>query len=242
MSEEKKDVVEDIEEEIADVESVEDGNIEAEDERETVVVYLDELEKLSELVDELENDENIEDKIDRTLFDERVIYLQGTISTDTVNQVVPMIHFYNIQDSKNNIPIEKRKNIQIYISSVGGEMTHGKNILAAMEASEAKIETILQGSMGASMGMVLFLGGDIRKMSRHAEMLYHNLSAGMEGTYSEMKNQFAYYDRLQKEMDKYIVERTDIPMKKLKRYSERNLDWYMSFEECKKYNVFHIEI
>jgi len=201
-------------------------------------------EQLEELLRELGQDNDLEpaQMIDKVLFEERHIYLQGVIDADTVNQVVPMIHYYNSEDKANNISSSQRTPIKIFINSVGGEITQGKVILSAMENSDTPIETISQGGSASSMGMVLFLCGHVKKMSRHTEMMYHNLSAGLSGTYAEMKNQIAYYERIQNEMDAYIVERTEIPMKKLKRYRERNLDWHMSFEECKKYKVFDVEI
>ncbi|MGG0667674.1 ATP-dependent Clp protease proteolytic subunit [Lederbergia citrisecunda] len=212
------------------------------EDREIVEVYLDDLEALLKDIDELENDEDITTKIDRVLTSERVIYLQGIIDKESISSVVAMIHYYNLEDDKNDISPEDRKNIKIYISSEGGEIIWCKKLLAAIENSKCKIETISEGGQIASAGFIIFLAGDIRKLSRHSEPLYHNLSAGFEGTYSEMKTQMAYYDKTQREMDEYIISRTSIPMKRLKKYRERNLDWHMTFEECKKYKVFDIEI
>lgn len=228
--------------EIVESEDIETATEETTEDREIVEVYLDDLEALLEDIDELENDEDITTKIDRVLTSERVIYLQGMIDKESISSVVAMIHYYNLEDDKNEIPPEARKNIKIYISSEGGEIIWCKKLLAAIENSKCKIETISEGGQIASAGFVIFLAGDIRKLSRHSEPMYHNLSAGLSGSYSEMKNQIAYYERIQNEMDDYIVERTEIPLKKLKKYREKNQDWHLSFNECKKYKVFDIEI
>lgn len=212
------------------------------EEKEIVEIYLEDLQSLADTIDELERDEDTTTKIDRTLTNERIIYLQGIINEESISNVVAMIHYYNAEDDSRNIEPEHRKNIKIYISSEGGEIIWCKKLLAAIENSKCKIETIAEGGQIASAGFVIFIAGDVRKMSRHTEPLYHTLSAGLSGTYAEMKNQMAFYDRVQKEMDEYIVERTEIPLKKLKKYRERNLDWHISFAECKKYKVFDIEI
>lgn len=215
---------------------------EQQEEKEIVEIYLEDLQALADTIEELERDEDITTKIDRVLTAERVIYLQGIINEESISNVVAMIHYYNLEDDRAGIEPVDRKNIQIYISSEGGEIIWCKKLLAAIENSKCKIETIAEGGQIASAGFVIFIAGDIRKMSRHTEPLYHTLSAGLSGTYSEMKNQMAFYDRVQKDMDKYIAERTEIPMKKLRKYRERNLDWHMTFEECKRYKVFDIEI
>lgn len=212
------------------------------DEREIVEVYREDLETLAEALAEYEADEDIIDKIEKTLADERIIYLQGAIEKESISDVIAMIHYYNLDDDRNNIPIDRRKNIKIYISSEGGELTWCKKLLAAMENSKCKIETISEGGQIASAGFVIFVSGDVRKLSRFSEPLYHNLSAGFSGTYSEMKNQIALYERYQNEMDKYIAEKTDIPLKKLQSYRKKNQDWHITFDECKKYRVFDVEI
>lgn len=222
---------------IEEVEEVKDGGT-----RKVVEVYLDELQDLADTIDEFEKDEDITTKIERVLTEERVIYLQGIIDETSISNAVAMVHYYNLEDDRNEIVTQNRKNIKIYISSEGGEIIWCKKLLSAIENSKCKIETIAEGGQIASAGFVIFIAGDIRKMSRHTEPLYHTLSAGLSGTYAEMKNQMGFYDRVQKDMDKYITERTEIPLKKLNRYRERNLDWHMTFEECKKYKVFDIEI
>lgn len=209
----------------------------AEVEEDVQVLELTE-EQLEALMSGLEDDglEPIE-KIDKKLFESRNIYLSGIIDEDIVNQIIPMIHYYNLDAKETG----DDSSIKIYINSPGGEMTQGNAIVQEIENSALTVETIAQGTI-SSMGFVIFLAGDIRRLSRHTEIMYHTLSAGLSGTYSEMKNQMSYYERLQNQVDDYIVERTEIPKKKLKRYRERNLDWFLTFDECKKYKVFDEEI
>lgn len=219
-----------------------DDEVDEVSERESVEVYVDDLEDLLETIVELEQDEDISKKIDRTLIEERNIYIEGTIDNSISSQVVAMIHYYNAIDNERKIPIENRSSIKLFINSPGGSLSSGKQILATMEGSQTPIETISQGGQLASMAFVIFVGADIRKMSRHSEPMYHNLLAGTEGTFSEMKNQISYYERLQNEMDEYVAERTKIPLKKLKKLRQRNQDWHLTFSECRDYEVFTEQI
>lgn len=213
-----------------------------EEEKEIVEIYLEDLETLAETIAEYEADEDIDTKIEKSLIDNRIIYLQGIIEEDSISNVVTLIHYFNLEDDKFDVPLEERKNIKIYISSEGGELVWCKKLLAAIENSKCKIETISEGGQIASAGFVIFLAGDIRKMSRHSEPMYHNLSAGFSGSYSEMKNQIALYERIQSDIDDYIVERTEIPLKKLQSYRKKNQDWHLTFDECKKYKIYNVEI
>lgn len=216
--------------------------VDEDDGKEVVQVYLEELEALVDTIAELEADEDIVDKIEKTLFSGRNIYLQGVVNEESISHVVSMIHYYNLEDDNRNLEPEERENIKLYISSEGGELIWCKRLLSAMENSKCKIETISEGGQIASAGLVIFLAGDIRKLSRHSEPMYHNLSAGVAGSYSEMDNQMNLYRRIQQEMDDYIVEMTEIPLKKLQSYRKKNQDWHITFNEAKKYKMFDIQI
>lgn len=187
------------------------------------------------ILDELDEQPDIEE----LLQDERIIYLHGEITEDTVNQVVPMIHYYNALDRRNGIPKDERLPIKLYVRSSGGSVHEGMNIVTAIETSETPVWTINDGNIGYSMGFVIFIAGHRSFMSRHAFLLFHEISATQDVmTYSEMRNVIEHYRVMQDKLDKYIVERTKIPMKKLKEYRKRNIDWYIDYETAKKYEVF----
>lgn len=236
-------IEEDLSEGLDGVNDTEETEETVEDERETVEVYLEDLETLAETLAEYEADEGIEDKIERALVDERVIYLQGEVGTEMTNSIIPLIQYYNIQDDKDKLDTESRTPIKIYVDSEGGEVYKGLSLLSQIENSKTPVYTYLEGSIGMSMGLVLFLAGHKRYASRFGHLLYHELRAGSETkTLAEMQNTINHYVKLQNKLDSYIVERTSIPMKKLKNYRKRNMDWYIDFEEAKKYNVFTDEI
>lgn len=230
MSETIEDVSGD--EEVLELETVED-------EKEIVEIYLEDLEVLAETIAEYEADEDIEEKVEKALVNERIIHLHGEVGEDMAGHIIPLIQYYNIQDDNKEVDIEKRKPIRIYVDSEGGEIYKGLTILSTIENSRTPVWTYLEGSIGMSMGLILFLAGHRRFMSRFGNLLYHELRAGSETkTLAEMKNTINHYDKLQNKLDSYIVERTSIPMKKLKNQRKKNLDWYIDYEEAQKYDVF----
>lgn len=209
------------------------------DQEEMVQISKDDWEAIVETIQDLESDEDIDTKIEKTLVNSRVIYLHGEIDESTVQQVVPMIHYYNFSDE--GLSELERIPIKIHVASEGGEIHKGLNIVSAIEKSETPVHTISEGTQIASMGFMIYLSGHKRFMSRHSQPLYHQLSGGAGNTLAEMRNMVEYYERLQSDLDNYIVEKTDIPLEKLREYGDRNLDWYISFEECRNYKVFDEE-
>jgi len=53
-----------------------------------------------------------------------------------------------------------------------------------------------------------------------------------------MQNVVKHYEHLQNTLDEYIVDRTDIPMKKLKKKRKKNIDWYITLEEATKWKMY----
>ena len=76
-------------------------------------------EALEEIVKRVEDDKCLDEKLEETLLEEgRIIYLHDEISEDVVNNIVPLIHYFNEVDK--DIPVDKRKEITIYINTDGG--------------------------------------------------------------------------------------------------------------------------
>lgn len=194
-------------------------------------------EQLDAILDGIDGD-TIDD-VEQALFEERIIYLSGVVDGDMSASIIPLIHYFNIQDDKYNLEKEQRIPIQIFIDSEGGELYRGFNLLSAIEKTTTPIWTHLEGSIGMSMSFVLFLSGERRFMSRFGNLMFHELRAGSDvQTLAEMKNTVNHYSKLQNTMDDYIVERTKIPMKLLKEKRKRNLDWFIDYKTAKKYGVF----
>lgn len=195
-------------------------------------------EQLEVIMNELDSGDSLDD-IEDALFQERHIYLSGEVNGDMSSNIVPMIHYYNIQDDKDEIAPEDRVPIKIFIDSEGGEVYRGFNILSAIERSKTPVWTYAEGTIGMSMAFVLYLAGERRYMSRFASLLYHEVRAGSDvKTLAEMKNTIRHYENLQNRMDSYIAERTNIPLKKLKEKRKQNIDWYIDYDIAKNYKVF----
>lgn len=227
-------------------EEIKDENLDVvsdESEEDVQVLELTE-EQLEALLQGLEEDDlSPEEKIDQTLFDSRIIYLSGVVDISMSSGIIPLIHYYNLQDEKDGVDPDDRIPVKIYIDSEGGDLYKGMNLVSTILNSKTPVWTYLEGSIGMSAGLLLYLSGHRKHMARFGNLMYHELRAMSDfQTLSEMNNMYRHYQDLQLQIDQFIVERTSIPMKKLKNQRKKNLDWFISFNEAKQYNMFDVEM
>ena len=175
------------------------------------------------------------DKVEKELFEKRVIYLNEDISDMTISNIIPLIHLINLEDE--GIKVENRVPLKLFITSYGGSAYDGWNLVSAIENSETPIYTICE-SYAMSMGLPIFLAGKRKYLGKYASLLYHELRGGASGTRQEVKRLDKEYDRLQKLYDDYIVNNSKLTQDILDDHQERVSDWYIGFEESTKYELY----
>ncbi|MFB5284114.1 ClpP family protease [Peribacillus sp. Hz7] len=155
---------------------------------------------------------------------ERRIYFNYDVDTTIVNKIVYWIQEWNREDRELNIPVDKRKTIQIYITSNGGDVVAGFAAIDAIQSSETKVETIGIGSC-ASMGALLLISGHYRKAYPNTVILIHDGSMAVQSTSKKAKNTMNFYDRLDDRIKQFVVENTNISEEL---YTEKeDEEWYM---------------
>lgn len=69
--------------------------------------------------------------------------------------------------------IEPEEEITIYINSQGGEVTAGLALYDVMQSLTCPIKTLCMGQV-SSMGALLFISGNKRKMLKHSKIMIHD--------------------------------------------------------------------
>jgi ATP-dependent Clp protease protease subunit len=177
------------------------------------------------------------EKVEKDLFDDRVIYLNEDISAYTIANIVPLIHKINKDDEKAGIEISKRSPIHLHITSAGGSAYDGWEIVSVIENSKTPVYTYVEG-YAMSMALPIFLAGHKKFMGKYASLLYHELRGGATGTRQEVKRLDKEYDRLQKMYDDYIISKSTVTQEILDDHQERVSDWYISVTDAEKYSMF----
>jgi len=191
-----------------------------------------------DLMTEVQKDSLLE-KVEKDLFNDRVIYLNEDISDYTIAGIVPLIHKINKDDE--GLEESERKPIHLHITSYGGSAYDGWHLVSTIENSKTPVYTYVEG-YAMSMGLPIYLSGKVRHLGKYATLLYHELRGGANGTRQEVKRLDKEYDRLQKLYDDYIISKTSVTQEILDDHQERVSDWYIGFTEAKKFNMFDIAI
>lgn len=99
------------------------------------------------------------------MLNNREVLCIGEINPESVNSLINQIRYLARQDSE--------KEITMFISSPGGEVSSGLALYDIMQAVKCPIRTVCVG-MAASMGALLFAAGDKREMLPHARVMIHD--------------------------------------------------------------------
>jgi len=167
----------------------------------------------------------------------RNLYLPEQVNQESMNKLTKSIieineddaylkKLYSIHDIE-YVP----KPINMYIDSYGGAVYQCFGLLGVMDKSETPIHTIVTGA-AMSCGFMILISGHKRFGYEHSTPLYHQVSTGFHGKVQDMEESLAETKRLQKKIEEFTLQRTNIPKKKLQQVLKNKIDWYMSAEEA----------
>jgi ATP-dependent Clp protease protease subunit len=162
------------------------------------------------------------------LLKDRIIFI-GTEITDVVaNVVVAQLLFLKMEDPK--------KDIHIYINSLGGYITSGLAIYDTMLYLGCTINTYCIGQ-ASSMGALLLTAGTKGKRFAlpNSRIMIHQPYGGVGGTSADVALQAKEILELKKRLNYIMADCTGQPLEKIASDSER--DFYMSAEEAKEYGL-----
>lgn len=179
----------------------------------------------------------VENKGERKSFDnvietaqtlDRNLYL-GDIDENTGSIIDTAIRFWNKVDAENETPIEEREPIKLYIDSPGGSLLSTFTIIDSIALSKTPVWTINVGT-AYSGGFFTFICGDRRIAYPHSSFLYHEGSAGTEGTANQFENFAAFYKRRLEQLKQIVLEKTKISEEKYSAIQKD--DFWMSAEDA----------
>lgn len=107
--------------------------------------------------------------MDDVFLDKRQIFLTEEVTAETAATLLKQLMYLEQEDSE--------KEITLYISSPGGEVTAGLAVYDYIGVMKAPVKTVCIG-IAASMGSILFLAGKEREMLEHAKIMIHDPSFG----------------------------------------------------------------
>ncbi|MGB3298618.1 MAG: ATP-dependent Clp endopeptidase proteolytic subunit ClpP [Phormidesmis sp.] len=162
------------------------------------------------------------------LLRERIIFLHGQVTADSMNLIVAQMLFLEAEDPE--------KDIYLYINSPGGSVSAGLGLYDTMRHIRPDVATICMG-LAASMGAFLLSAGTKgkRMILPNARVMIHQPSGGAQGQATDIEIQAKEILYLKGMLNKALADHTDQPLEKIKEDTER--DFFMSPEEAVEYGL-----
>lgn len=157
------------------------------------------------------------------LMQERIIFIGSQIDAELANTVQAQLLYMN---AVSNDPIT------IYINTPGGSVIDGLAIYDTMRFVKSKIVTVCTG-MAASMGSILLVAGDERKILPNGRVLIHQPSSYMWGTAADLTIEVEEVNKDKKRLYEILAKHTGQPYEKIIQDSQR--DFWLDANDALEY-------
>lgn len=156
----------------------------------------------------------------------------GEIEDGMGKYVDAYIRFWNRQDDKNNIPIEDREPIKLYIDSCGGLLTDTFSIIDSVRMSKTPVIGICTGT-AYSGGFFILISCNKRIAYPHASFLFHEGATQNGGTSGQFENYTAFYKKQLKQLKQLVLDYTKISEEEYEKIKREDI-WYDATEALEK--------
>lgn len=159
---------------------------------------------------------------------QRKLFLNTDVEQLSVGEIVKHIMQYNKEDI--GIEPDKRTPIILYVSSNGGEVDSGFELIDVIMASKTPVFTVNLGYQ-YSMGFLIGLAGTKRFAMRNAKFLMHDGSNFVYNSGAKAQDQMEFQRRVEDRIKQYILSRSKITSQEYD--SKLRVEWYLFADEAK---------
>lgn len=159
----------------------------------------------------------------------RKLFLTDEISQISVGDIVKNILQYNCDDR--GIAVEERKPILLYVTSVGGSVDAGFELIDVIENSKTPVYTINLGYQ-YSMGLLIGLAGHKRFATKNAKYLMHDGSNFVYNSGAKAQDQMRFQGKVEDRIKEYILSHSKLTQEEYD--ANLRVEWYMFADEAKE--------
>ena len=162
------------------------------------------------------------------LLENRIVFLQGEIHTGNANELVMKLLYLQSEN--------KRKGINFYINSPGGDVIATMAIYDVMQILTCPVSTFCVGQ-AASGAAVLLAGGSkgFRYCLPHSRVMIHQPHGGVSGQVSDIEIQADEILRNRTVLDGILAKHTGQSVEKIAKDTQR--DFFLTAEQAKEYGL-----
>lgn len=160
---------------------------------------------------------------------QRKLFLNVDVDQLSVADIVKHIMQFNKEDK--DIAVENRQPILLYVTSNGGEVDSGFELIDIIRNSKTPIYTINLGYQ-YSMGFLIGLAGHKRYATKNAKFLMHDGSNFVYNSGAKVQDQMEFQKKVEERVKQYILSRSELTSEEYD--SKLRVEWYLFADEAKK--------
>lgn len=170
--------------------------------------------------------------------DKRLFYISNDIDNETMGKMCfNLLYLLQEDDSKEAKEKDfKREPIKIYINSYGGSVYDMWSLIDIILNAKSPIYTYCTG-YAMSAAFQIFLAGRKRFSTKHSTFMYHQMSCWRQGKYQDLVEDREQMDYLQKTIEEYVIDRTNLTKSDLDDIRERKRDFFINPQDALKWGI-----
>lgn len=159
---------------------------------------------------------------------QRKLFLNVDVEQLSVADIVKHIMQYNKEDK--GIDPKDRQPILLYVTSNGGEVDSGFELIDIIQNSKTPVYTINLGYQ-YSMGFLIGLAGHKRFATQNAKFLMHDGSNFVYNSGAKAQDQMEFQRKVEERVKQYILSRSKLTSEEYD--SKLRVEWYLFASEAK---------
>lgn len=160
---------------------------------------------------------------------QRKLFLNLEIDQFTVSDIVKHIMQFNKEDR--HVAVERRRPILLYVTSNGGEIGAGFELIDVIMNSKTPVYTINLGYQ-YSMGFLIGLAGHKRYASANAKFLMHDGSNFVWDSGMKAQDRMDFNKKIEGRIKEYVLSRSAVTDEEYD--SKLRVEWYLFADEAKE--------
>lgn len=160
---------------------------------------------------------------------QRKLFLNFDIEQMSIADIVKHIMQFNKEDK--GLEPKDRRPILLYVTSNGGEVDSGFELIDVIQNSKTPVYTINLGYQ-YSMGFLIGIAGHKRFATPNAKFLMHDGSNFIYNSGAKAQDQMEFQRKVEERVKRYILSRSQLTSAEYD--SKLRVEWYLFADEAKK--------
>lgn len=160
---------------------------------------------------------------------QRKLFLNADIDQFSVADIVK--HIMQINKEDKGLEPHQRMPILLYVTSNGGEVDSGFELIDVIMNSKTPVYTINLGYQ-YSMGFLIGLSGHKRFATRNAKFLMHDGSNFVYNSGAKAQDQMEFNRKIESRIKQYVLSRSKVSEEEYD--SKLRVEWYLFADEAKE--------